>query len=476
MRSLLVPLVLSLSASLNAQSIVLHPAATSNQADYVVIAPAQHIPPIQLLTAYRTNHNGYSTAVVIVDSIYRTFGAGLPADSSIRLFIRYALSAWQDPKPRFFVLAGNTNVIPSHKERGLGPVGSPFEDSICVDLWYVEPASGSPGQTTAAIGRFPAWSLSELESMVAKTIGYEGAEAKSWAARSVALADYQEDVGNVFESFAHRLQTILGEQWKDTITAYVRPGASFSRNRAEFRDLWSQGAAVISLVGMMNWEKFSFDGFFTTWDVDSIADDSPLAFCLLEAGQRYARRDSIPIAVNLLRVPSKGAVATVAPSGMTYAGDHQTFTEEVARQMVKNPRWPVGEVIRSAFEALGPSVGSAERNETLLGDPAVVIKQRTLAGTIPGGAPLPDHVVLHQNFPNPFNPTTTIRYSVPERARVSLTVYNALGQQVARLVDSEVEKGDHEVRFDASGLPSGVYFYRLQAGSTNQVRRLVVMR
>jgi hypothetical protein len=287
----------------------------------------------------------------------------------------------------------------------------------------------------------------------------------------------------MFEDMTHGLQKILAVHWPDTLTTYVRPGTVYSRDRTEFRNLWNQGAAVITLMGDMNWAKFTHELYFTTWEVDSLADGSPLAFCLLTAGQRYERPDSIPIAVNLLRASTKGAIASLAPSGMTYVGDHQMFVEEVARQMVKNPGQPLGLAIRSAIEALDPFFTSAERNETLLGDPALVVKHKTLAGTGGERESVPEVAMLYQNYPNPFNPMTTIEYEVAGVrgqasgvSRVKLAVYDMLGREVAVLVDESQAPGRYSVKFDASGLPSGVYFYRMQAGQYVQARRLLVLR
>jgi hypothetical protein len=89
---------------------------------------------------------------------------------------------------------------------------------------------------------------------------------------------------------------------------------------------------------------------------------------------------------------------------------------------------------------------------------------------------VPTLSTLEQNYPNPFNPSTTIRYGLPVRSHVTLTVFNTLGQQVATLVNGEIEAGFHEAVFDASGLASGVYLYRLQAGDFVQIRRLVLVR
>ena len=92
------------------------------------------------------------------------------------------------------------------------------------------------------------------------------------------------------------------------------------------------------------------------------------------------------------------------------------------------------------------------------------------------GEGLPDGITLMQNYPNPFNPSTTIRYSIPERIHVVLSIFNTLGQEIARLVDEELEAGNHAVTFEAAHLPSGVYIYRLQAGESVQSKKLMLLK
>jgi hypothetical protein len=80
----------------------------------------------------------------------------------------------------------------------------------------------------------------------------------------------------------------------------------------------------------------------------------------------------------------------------------------------------------------------------------------------PSEGRLPDAFDLFQNYPNPFNPSTTIEYALPQRSYVTLAVFDALGQRVVTLVQGEKEAGYHRAIFDAAGLASGVYLYRLQ--------------
>ncbi len=92
------------------------------------------------------------------------------------------------------------------------------------------------------------------------------------------------------------------------------------------------------------------------------------------------------------------------------------------------------------------------------------------------GREIPKHYSLMQNFPNPFNPVTVIRYGLPAQSSVKLEVYNTLGQRIFTLVDDIVEAGYHEVPFNASHLPSGVYIYRLQAGGFVESRKLLLLK
>jgi hypothetical protein len=89
---------------------------------------------------------------------------------------------------------------------------------------------------------------------------------------------------------------------------------------------------------------------------------------------------------------------------------------------------------------------------------------------------IPTEFVLEQNYPNPFNPTTTIRYSLAKAERVHLAVYDLLGQEVTILVDGHQQAGEYSTLFNATGLTSGVYFYKLSTGSGVQVRKMLLLQ
>jgi hypothetical protein len=84
--------------------------------------------------------------------------------------------------------------------------------------------------------------------------------------------------------------------------------------------------------------------------------------------------------------------------------------------------------------------------------------------------------ILEQNYPNPFNPTTNIRFRIADRGFATLKVFNVLGNEIEILVNKELEEGEHKFTFDASGIPSGIYFYQLKVDSFIQTNKMVYLK
>ena len=98
-----------------------------------------------------------------------------------------------------------------------------------------------------------------------------------------------------------------------------------------------------------------------------------------------------------------------------------------------------------------------------------------VTGIIPGDE-LPKEFALKQNYPNPFNPVTTISYELSQSGDVSLVIYNLIGQEIAILIREVQQAGNYTIRWDASNVASGIYFYRIQAGDFVRTRKMVLLK
>ncbi len=109
---------------------------------------------------------------------------------------------------------------------------------------------------------------------------------------------------------------------------------------------------------------------------------------------------------------------------------------------------------------------------------------KTIEQILPAGSsvrdghrdPMPIVYSLEQNYPNPFNPRTRMRFSLARTERITLVVYDVHGRQVAELLNGEMKAGAHELYFDATGLPSGVYLYTLKTGNNSMSRKMTVLK
>lgn len=151
--------------------------------------------------------------------------------------------------------------------------------------------------------------------------------------------------------------------------------------------------------------------------------------------------------------------ATLAVSGVT---DRDLFTLAIR----VNGQWLE---IPATFDPLTSTLTGSVQRLGVFG----IVRKSDVDGIMES---IPTHFALFQNYPNPFNPETVIRYALPVPGIVQLKVYDMLGKEVAVLVDGERPAGEHIVRFDGRSLPTGVYFYRLVAGTFVETRKGVLIR
>jgi hypothetical protein len=129
-------------------------------------------------------------------------------------------------------------------------------------------------------------------------------------------------------------------------------------------------------------------------------------------------------------------------------------------------------------EWFAPGVGIVQRDViTIAGLRRWILVDRVITSVRTStGFVIPKSYSLSQNFPNPFNPTTKIEYQIPELSFVTLTVYDVLGNEITTLVNEEKSIGSYSVDFNATALPSGIYFYRLQASEFVETKKMILLK
>ncbi|MBC8044684.1 MAG: T9SS type A sorting domain-containing protein [Rhizobacter sp.] len=131
---------------------------------------------------------------------------------------------------------------------------------------------------------------------------------------------------------------------------------------------------------------------------------------------------------------------------------------------------------RVGFRYKLSSGGPTGNDSDILGIDSVAVVRFTTSSVNEIPNVTPKGFALNQNYPNPFNPATTIQYSIVTSQQVSLKVYDLLGREVAALVNERQGAGVYEAKFDASKLSSGMYLYRLQAGSNVETKKMMLTK
>lgn len=177
---------------------------------------------------------------------------------------------------------------------------------------------------------------------------------------------------------------------------------------------------------------------------------------------------------------------TNAPQTYTWKNDFSSFAPgrldfiiytDSAIEIKKSYVLWTGEMLQDSLDAHGlfsDDVGLSSDHLPIVADFAFTNSSGTAIED--KESQIPERFSLEQNYPNPFNSITTIEYILPQTDDATLTVFNALGEEVARIMDREQSAGYHQVTWDASNIASGIYFYRLQVGDFVQTRKMVLLK
>jgi pimeloyl-ACP methyl ester carboxylesterase len=177
---------------------------------------------------------------------------------------------------------------------------------------------------------------------------------------------------------------------------------------------------------------------------------------------------------------SRNMIAALEKEGVTtvYTDCHNDDCAGLPDSVVAGEINNGARLLYTEYQYGGHSIWDQAYNEPLL-MPWVFAQSRTNqpAGISRESLSLsPGRCALYQNYPNPFNPSTNIQFSLFQSEFITLEIYNLLGQKVVILLEGKQEAGTHTVQFNGSGLASGVYFYRLQAGNFYETKKLILLR
>ena len=131
--------------------------------------------------------------------------------------------------------------------------------------------------------------------------------------------------------------------------------------------------------------------------------------------------------------------------------------------------------------ALWPARGTLRNDMGAYGGPIAKVLTNVLIGLKQTGTAIPKNFILYQNYPNPFNPATKIKFNIPyvgaiHELPLQIKVYNILGSEIVTILDKTLGAGTYEVEWNASGFPSGVYFYRITAGDYSETRKMILLK
>ena len=323
----------------------------------------------------------------------------------------------------------------------------------------------------------PANSELDIENYLNKVITYElDSPFASWMNNNLVVAQHFIDttVISEFEQFANSLIIEYPNYFNNYFFTEDESSPNFGNRDSIVNFLNSKGATSLWLIGHTFNTQFGYNNILDTGDV-TLFNNNPMNFItFFSLRQFFASDTSVQGFADKLLLDGDGTIAIIGPVGSVFSGINHQFLRTLMHEFFGLERKGIGEAIISVRNLFPYSYTVRMYNQW--GDPSLVPKYDITVDVDDPQTDLPTKFKLEQNYPNPFNPLTKINYQIPEFSFVTIKVCDVLGSEVATLVNEVKSVGSYEVEFDGTGLPSGIYFYRLQAGSFVVTKKMVLMK
>ena len=449
-----------------------------NQCDYLIITPSQFVNSIEYFSNWR-QQKGYNVKIVEIQQIYSEFPDSNKS-ASIRDFVSYILTYWNDPKPQYLLLVGGVKLLPSYRVKSeFNSYSDHEEDSVSIDEWFCINKYDADTKPDISLGRFPVNTKEELKNLITKTINFEDSLTfKDYQNDFIFLTDITDSI--IFETEANSFIKLYLPDNFSKLTIYAGQDSSIEMTRNDLFNGLSEGTLFLSYYGHGAPYKLSKYDLFILDDIDSIRSNSlPFIYSAAACSQSFDLPDDSSLVRKLIVKSKSGTVASITSTGLNFLSKGAKFLSKFYSNIFNDSDITIGKAFLKTKISSYTDFSSADdifRRYTLLGDPALKIPIDIISQIVDEPIEKKYLYSLKQNYPNPFNPSTTIEYSIPLDSYVTVKVYDILGQKVSSLVSENKKAGNYNVKFNAENLASGIYLYQMKANDFVETKKFIIVK
>jgi len=449
----------------------------SNQYDYVIITVPQFESTCQQFKQHKETVRGFRVLIVDTTAIYQQFDSCTANEDRIRHFISYAGTYWKNPQPKYFLIAGDLNKIPNYSFVTLPEYQ--YTDTTKTDFYFSESIYDEDTTTiNFYVGRIAAKTTTDLENYFQKVITYENNLLISeWDNTSLVVADDEKNASGEEGEIWKNISLILRDNYLPTFLnrkLYSSSDTSiyFGNKDSITSFLENKGASTLFFIGHGNSTQFTHENLFNVSDVPLLNVGQKYFFVSFLAKQQFSDSNSTSITDQML-VNESQAIGGMSPLGLYYADLNSNVINNFAKYLYSGYHLTVGQVMDSIFIN---DKTSFKKIFGVFGDPSLKLKYGIIADVNGGQDLVVSDFLMEQNFPNPFNPTTTFQFSLPKAGNVHLKIFDVLGNEVASVADGFYNSGTYKIVFSGERLASGIYLYTLNSGNFHQSKKMILMK